>query len=83
MQHKFSYILDNQSKHLKLSMVVKGDDHIQTAMAKTVGLPVFFASKLLLENKVSLKGVKIPIYKEIYKPILENLSKEGVNFFTS
>ena len=64
-------------------MVVKGDDNIHTAMAKTVGLPVFFASKLLLENKVSLKGVKIPIYKEIYKPILEALSNEGINFFTS
>jgi saccharopine dehydrogenase (NADP+, L-glutamate forming) len=52
-------------------------------MAKTVGLPVFFACKLLLENQISLKGVKIPIYKEIYKPILKNLSNEGINFITS
>ena len=64
-------------------MVVKGDDSVHTAMAKTVGLPVFFACKLLLENKISLKGVRIPIYKEIYDPILKELYNEGIQFFTS
>jgi len=83
MQHKFNYHLDNRNHDLKLSMVVKGDDNIHTAMAKTVGLPVFFATQLLLENKISLKGVRIPIYKEIYQPILKSLSNEGVDFFTS
>ena len=64
-------------------MVVKGDNNIHTAMAKTVGLPVFFACKLLLQDKVNLKGVRIPIYKEIYQPILEQLSLEGINFVES
>ena len=83
MQHKFNYDINNKNHDLKLSMVVKGDDSIHTAMSKTVGLPVFFACKLLLENKFKLKGVRIPIYKEIYKPILDSLSNEGINFFTS
>ncbi len=82
MQHKFNYHLNNKDHNLTLSMVVEGDDNIQTAMAKTVGLPVFFACKLILENKISLKGVRIPIYKEIYKPILKQLDNEGINFFT-
>ena len=68
---------------MHLSMVVKGDDSIQTGMAKTVGLPVFFACKLILEDKISLKGVRIPIYKEIYQPILHNLEKEGIEFIKS
>ena len=83
MQHKFEYVHNSQSKKLKLSMVVKGDNNIHTAMAKTVGLPVFFACKLLLQGKVNLKGVRIPIYKEIYKPILEQLSLEGITFIES
>ena len=83
MQHKFEYFLDKKAQNLKLSMVVKGDDSTQTGMAKTVGLPVFFACKLLLEDKIQLKGVRIPIYKEIYQPILENLKQEGIDFFTS
>ena len=83
MQHKFEYYLNNQYKNLTLSMVVKGDDSIQTGMAKTVGLPVFFACKLLLDDKITLKGVRIPIYKEIYKPILAQLAEEGVTFVKS
>ena len=76
MQHKFNYSLSNKTHDLKLSMVVKGDDSIQTGMAKTVGLPVFFACKLILENKINLKGVRIPIYQEIYKPILQKLTQK-------
>ena len=83
MQHKFEYYVGDQCKNLTLSMVVKGDDNIQTGMAKTVGLPVFFASKLLLDEKISLKGVHIPIYKEIYKPILAQLAQEGITFVKS
>ena len=83
MQHKFEYYVDDELKNLKLSMVVKGDDSIQTGMAKTVGLPVFFACKLLLDEKISLKGVRIPIYKEIYAPILKQLSQEGLTFVKS
>ena len=83
MQHKFEYFLDNEKHNLKLSMVVKGYDSIQTGMAKTVGLPVFFACKLLLEEKLQLKGVRIPIYPEIYKPILQQLYQEGIQFLRS
>ena len=83
MQHKFQYSLKGKEHDLKLSMVVKGDDSIHTGMAKTVGLPVFFACKMILENKLALKGVRIPIHKEIYKPILQQLNQEGINFFRS
>ena len=83
MQHKFEYYVGDQCKNLTLSMVVKGDDNIQTGMAKTVGLPVFFACKLLLDEKISLKGVHIPIYKEIYEPILAQLAQEGITFVKS
>ena len=83
MQHKFHYSINDIKKDLTLSMVVRGDDNIHTGMAKTVGLPVFFASKLLLENKISLKGVKIPIYKEFYKPVLRDLKNEGIDFIRS
>ena len=81
MQHIFNYSLSGVKKDLKSSMVVKGDDNIQTAMAKTVGLPLFFACKLILQNKISLTGVHIPIHKEIYQPLLKYLDKEGLTFF--
>ena len=83
MQHKFEFATDKNYKRLLSSMVVIGTDNIRTAMAKTVGLPIFFAAKLILEGKISLKGVRIPVYKELYVPILKSLEKEGINFIES
>ena len=34
----------------------------------------------ILNNKISLKGVRIPIYKEIYDPILQELQEHGIDF---
>ncbi len=83
MQHKFEFDADKNHKRLLSSMVVIGTDNIRTAMAKTVGLPIFFAAKLILEGKISLRGVRIPVYKELYVPILKSLEKEGINFVES
>ncbi|MDX5420101.1 MAG: saccharopine dehydrogenase, partial [Hymenobacteraceae bacterium] len=62
------------------SLVVTGDDEVQTAMAKTVGLPVGILAKLLLQGKISHRGVVIPIYPELYEPVLEELKTFGINF---
>ena len=83
MQHIFDYKINNINKTLKLSMIVKGDDDLETAMAKTVGLPVFFATRLILKGRVNLKGVKIPIHKQLYEPILHDLMHEGIDFIES
>jgi len=83
MQHKFEFEVEKSKKRLFSSMAVIGTDSIRTAMAKTVGLPIFFAAKLILEGKVSLKGVRIPVHKELYIPILKSLEKEGIQFIES
>ncbi len=80
MQHKFEYELNKISYRLTSSMVLIGSDDIKTAMAKTVGLPVFFAAKLILEGNTTLKGIKIPVHKELYSPILKSLENEGISF---
>ena len=49
-------------------------------MAKTVGLPVAIAVKLILNNIITLKGVQILTKKEIYSPVLKELAKNGINF---
>ncbi len=80
MQHQFEYTF--QSKHRKItsSLVVKGDDPTYTAMAKTVGLPMAIATKLILNNNIKAKGVVIPLTEEFYNPILSELSKLGITF---
>ncbi len=80
MLHEIKFKLDGASKIEKTSLIVKGDDERNTAMAKTVGLPLGIAATLLLENKITLRGLHIPIVKEIYHPVLEILEQEGIKF---
>ena len=80
MQHIIDYELDNQPKRLVSELVVIGEDNLHTAMAKTVGLPLGIACKLVLEGKIQVKGVVIPISQEFYEPILAELETLGIVF---
>jgi saccharopine dehydrogenase-like NADP-dependent oxidoreductase len=80
MQHLLEYELNGTNVKLSSSLVVKGEDQIHTAMAKTVGLPLGIAAKLILQGKINLKGIHIPVAKEIYEPVLSELAGMGVEF---
>lgn len=80
MYHKFGYELSGKKRQIDANMVVIGENHSHTAMAKTVGLPVAIATLLILNKEIKTPGVQIPINKEIYEPILSELSALGVIF---
>ena len=81
MWHKFNYLDHQGEEHEEHSTMVSiGDDATHTGMSKSVGLPLGIATKLILEDKITTPGVVIPIHKEIYAPILEELSEFGFDF---
>jgi saccharopine dehydrogenase-like NADP-dependent oxidoreductase len=80
MQHLVTYELNGEKKALTSSLVVLGEDRDHTAMAKTVGLPVGMATKLILQGKVIFKGVVIPTHAAIYEPVLAELETYGIAF---
>ena len=80
MYHKFGYELSGKKHQIDATMVCIGENQTYTAMAKTVGLPVAIATLMVLNNKIKLKGVKIPIENSIYKPILKELEDFGITF---
>ena len=80
MQHQFEYELDGAEKKIVSSMVTKGEDAVNTSMAKTVGLPVAILVKLILQGKVTLTGVHIPVMSEVYNPVLDELKDYGIDF---
>ncbi len=80
MLHEIDYALNGKNHTIKSSLVVKGENHIHTAMAKTVGLPLGIAAKFILNGTIKQSGVQIPISKEIYLPVLAELRKYGVQF---
>jgi saccharopine dehydrogenase-like NADP-dependent oxidoreductase len=81
MQHQFE-IKNKKSEIKKItsSLVVKGESEIFTAMAKTVGLPLAIVTRLILNGEIKLKGMCIPVNREIYNPVLEELKKYGIHF---
>jgi len=82
MWHKFVYRDKNSGilKKMTSSLVVTGDSDQHTAMAKTVGLPLGIAAKLVLTEKIKLTGMYIPNLPAIYHPVLDELKKHGIVF---
>jgi saccharopine dehydrogenase-like NADP-dependent oxidoreductase len=80
MQHEFEYTIDGQEKEMKSTLIMKGEDEINTAMSKLVGLPLGIFVKLVLEKRVTSTGVNIPVIPEVYEPVLEELERYGVKF---
>jgi len=80
MLHEISFEVNGQSKKIESSLVVKGDNSLRTAMAKTVGLPLGIAAKRILDGTITLCGVQIPIHSEIYEPVLKELEEHHIVF---
>jgi saccharopine dehydrogenase-like NADP-dependent oxidoreductase len=80
MQHQFKYELEGEIRSLVSSLVINGEDSLHTAMAKSVGLPLAVAAKLVLQGKIVPRGVQIPVWQEIYGPVMDELKSLGVEF---
>jgi saccharopine dehydrogenase (NADP+, L-glutamate forming) len=69
----------NRRRHTS-TMVIKGENSIHTAMAKTVGLPLALMAKLIIQQEVFLTGVHLPVMSQVYGPVLRDLQTLGVKF---
>ncbi|MCF8277259.1 MAG: saccharopine dehydrogenase NADP-binding domain-containing protein [Flavobacteriales bacterium] len=80
MWHKIGFVKDGQKHVTESSMVVKGDDQDNTAMAKTVGLPLAIATHMILDGKIKERGVLLPLSSDVYAPVLAELANNGIVF---
>ncbi|MEL6392197.1 MAG: saccharopine dehydrogenase C-terminal domain-containing protein [Bacteroidota bacterium] len=80
MQHQIDYELDGKKRREISNLVMKGEDRLDTAMARTVGLPMGIFVRLVHQGKITAKGVHIPTMREVYQPVLEELQEYGVVF---
>ncbi len=76
MTHIVEYTLDSEVLQRQSNMVVIGDDELHTAMAKTVGLPLGIAAKMILNGEIVRTGVVIPVTADIYIPVLQELEQD-------
>ena len=75
-------IVDFDGKREKWSstMLLYGIPEGDSAMAMAVSLPVAISTRLILEGKITLRGSVLPIYSEIYNPVLEELKEFGIKY---
>ena len=69
---------DGSPQTITSTMIDYGIPHGDSSMARTVSLPMAMGVKLLAEGKIDLKGVQIPVKKEIYQPVLEGVEQLGI-----
>ncbi len=79
MQHTFlgSYP-DGNKEVIKSTMVDFGTLKTDTAVARTVALPAACGVEMILEGKIDVTGVYIPVIPELYNPILDQLETMNI-----
>ena len=71
---------DGRKEKIMSTMIDTGISGGDSAMSKTVGLPVAIAAKMVAQGEINRCGVMIPIYKEIYEPLLAELRTMDIKF---
>jgi hypothetical protein len=49
-----------------------------TSMARTVSLPVAIATRMILEEEITERGIVAPVMPSVYNPILDELESLGI-----
>ncbi len=80
MVHYFEFIQNSKKYQIESYMTLEGEDASYTAMSKTVGMPIFYAAEMILNQKIEETGILLPLKKEIYEPILKKLNEIGIIF---
>ena len=80
MQHEFEYELQGKKHLVESTLILKGENELDTAMSKLVGLPMGIFVRLVMDGKITSTGVNIPVMREVYEPVLEELKDFGVIF---
>jgi saccharopine dehydrogenase-like NADP-dependent oxidoreductase len=80
MIHEFEYKLHGEQRKITSHMVNIGEDQTYTSMSNTVGLPAAICAKMILTGQLPSKGVTLPIQKDVYTPIMNELKEYGISF---
>jgi saccharopine dehydrogenase-like NADP-dependent oxidoreductase len=80
LRHEFLAEYPDHAERITSTMVDFGIPNGYTSMARTVGLPAAIGVRLILEDRLDLTGVQIPVVPAIYEPVLNELETLGIRF---
>ena len=80
MHHEFIAEYDNKKEYVTSTLVDYGIANDDSSIARTVSIPAAIAVRMILEKKIVIAGVHIPVIPEIYNPILDELAEMNIVF---
>lgn len=80
MHHEFIAEYQSKKEYITSTLADYGIPGSDTSIARTVGLPAAIAVKMMLQSKITMAGVHIPVTPDIYNPILDELEEIGIKF---
>jgi saccharopine dehydrogenase-like NADP-dependent oxidoreductase len=80
MRHDFVATFGGATKRYSSSLVAYGEPHGDSAMARTVSLPLAVATEMVLRGDVAHRGVVRPVFPDFYNPILRRLEAFDITF---
>jgi saccharopine dehydrogenase-like NADP-dependent oxidoreductase len=80
MQHEFTIEYPDRTEEARSTLVDFGIPGGDTSMARTVSLPVAIATRMILEDRLTERGIVAPVRPETYNPILDELATMGIEF---
>jgi saccharopine dehydrogenase (NADP+, L-glutamate forming) len=79
MQHTFlAAYSDGRKEVIRSRMLDFGTLDTDTSIARTVALPAAIGVEMILDGQIRIKGVHVPVIREIYQPVLEKLETLGI-----
>jgi saccharopine dehydrogenase-like NADP-dependent oxidoreductase len=78
LHHEFVVDYGGRRERVTSTLTAFGEPGGESAMSRTVALPAAIAVRLILEGKIELTGVQIPVLPEIYEPVLAELGGFGI-----
>jgi len=73
LHHEFVAQYPDRKERITSSMIDFGIPNGDTSMARTVSLPAAIGTAMILDGKITVKGVHLPTLPEFYNPILAEL----------
>lgn len=80
MHHEFIVEYPHKREYITSTLLDYGIPKGDSAIARTVAFPAAIAAKMILNRKINIIGVHIPVTPKIYNPILDELEKMGIMF---
>jgi saccharopine dehydrogenase (NADP+, L-glutamate forming) len=80
MEHQLEYEFREEQYEFSATLIMNGENQKESALARIIGFTCGATAKSVLLGALEIGGVHVPVMKEIYDPVLNELEDLGIAF---